>query len=394
MADGGGAAIADPPMRVLAVMAGCMDSSDDLLVFGRRYPHLFGLLTAADVELHVALLGRSPKAAALLNESTSATYEFGPTIPPSPRGAVGIPLLVPRVRRLIRDIRPDIVDGGEPLPAITAGLASRVGSRPVVVYRRQHGSRRRPGLLVASRFAAALADNTIVTNRADAKLAAEMDGSDPRNIIVTPSGVTELRSVSEEELVSTRRALQIPQDAKVIVAVCRLRLQKGIDVLISAIDQMSTDSHLVVVGSGPERSALERLARASRRKVHLVGHQDDVSLWFALSDVVAIPSRSEAFGRTTVEAMCAGRPIVASRVGGLGEAVDDGVTGLLVPPDDSGSLSRALDRLLRDERLASDMGKAARQRFETHHTMEMMARSWKAGWEEALRTRRDLEEVV
>ena len=383
----------DRPMRVLVVMAGCLDGPDDLVVFERRYPHLFGLLAATGVELHVALLGRSPKAAAKLENEVSATYEIGPAVPPSPRGALAIPLLVTRMRRLIREIKPDVVDGGEPLPAIAAALASRVRSRPTVVYRRQHGSRTRPGLLLASRVAAALTDKTIVTNAVDAKLAAEADRSNPSDIIVTPSGVTELRPVSGEELASIRRTLSIPREAKVIVTVCRLRPEKGIDVLIAARDQMRIDPHLVIVGSGPERYSLEKLARGARGKVHLVGHQDDVALWFALSDVVAIPSRSESFGRATVEAMCAGRPIVASNVGGLGEAVDDGVTGLLVPPGDSGSLGRALDSLLRDEGLASSMGKAARQRFENHHTMEMMARSWKAGWVQALHKERYLEEI-
>lgn len=375
-------------------MAGCFDSSDNLMVFERRYPDLFRSLTSLDVDVHVALLGPSPKAAALLSDAVTRTYEFTPAVPPSPRGALAIPMLVPRLRRLIRTVQPDVVEGGEPLPAIAVGFASKVRPRPVAVYRRQHGSRTRPGLVMASRIAAALTDKTIVTNLVDVELAAGIDKTDPRDIIVTPSGARELRSVTTPEVERTRQSLGIPDGAKVIVAVCRLRPEKGIDVLIAAHAQMSTDCHVVIVGSGPERTTLDDLARRSGRNVHLVGHQDDVALWFAVSDVVAIPSRSESFGRTTVEAMSAGRAIVASRVGGLGEAIDHGVTGLLVPPDDSRSLASALDAVLSEDGLASTMGEASRRRFETRHTIDMMARSWKAGWEEALRTKRGFKEVA
>jgi glycosyltransferase involved in cell wall biosynthesis len=100
--------------------------------------------------------------------------------------------------------------------------------------------------------------------------------------------------------------------------------------------------------------------------------------------VVAIPSRRESFGRVTLEAMASGRPLVASRVGGLEEAITDFETGRLVPPEDPAALAEALRSLLLDLPSARRMGAAARQRYESRYTMDHMATSWREAWERAI----------
>src|SRR4029079_15399950 len=109
------------------------------------------------------------------------------------------------------------------------------------------------------------------------------------------------------------------------------RHEKGIDVLIRAMRHLNRDVHLIVAGNGPEEPLLRQLAT---QNVHFDVYTHDPSVWIHAADVIAIPSRRESFGRLTLEAMAAGRPIVATRVGGLTEAIADGETGLLVPPDD------------------------------------------------------------
>jgi glycosyltransferase involved in cell wall biosynthesis len=99
---------------------------------------------------------------------------------------------------------------------------------------------------------------------------------------------------------------------------------------------------------------------------------------------VALPSRRDAFPRTAVEALAACRPIVGSRVGGLVDAVDDGVSGLLVPPEDPDALATALDRVLGDRELARSMGEAGRRRYEESYTTDAVADSWRSAWETAL----------
>ena len=108
----------------------------------------------------------------------------------------------------------------------------------------------------------------------------------------------------------------------------------------------------------------------------------------AASDVIVMPSRGECFGRVTLEAMSLGRPLVASRVGGLQDAVVDGETGLLVPVGDAHALAEALASLARDPERLKRMGEAARARFESHCTITHMATSWRRAWERAVSDRR------
>ena len=152
----------------------------------------------------------------------------------------------------------------------------------------------------------------------------------------------------------------------------------------SAASTAVGEIHLVIAGTGPEERILRRLAAGSPVPVHFLGHRDDVDCWLALADVVAMPSRRETFGRVTLETMAAGKPLVASRVGGLAEAVVDHVTGRLVAPDDPQALAEALGALLADPAGVRRMGAAARARYEAHYTIDHMATSWRQAWERAL----------
>ena len=96
-----------------------------------------------------------------------------------------------------------------------------------------------------------------------------------------------------------------------------------------------------------------------------------------------MPSRRESFGRVTLEVMAAGRPLVASRVGGLAEAVVDQETGLLVPPENAQALAAALGTILGDRTVARRMGDTARRRYEARYTLDHMATAWRDAWERA-----------
>jgi glycosyltransferase involved in cell wall biosynthesis len=206
-------------------------------------------------------------------------------------------------------------------------------------------------------------------------------------IDVATTGVTESRAVAPAEIADARRSLGIADGARVIGVVSRLRREKGIDVLIRALDHLDgiDNAHVIIAGTGPEESHLRQLAAHAPIPIHFLGHRDDVALWYAASDVIAIPSTRESFGRTTVEAMAAGRPLIAARVGGLAEAVVDGETGLLVPPENSEALAAALRRLLGDNDALRRCGEAARARFEACFTIEHMATARRQAWERALR---------
>ncbi len=155
-----------------------------------------------------------------------------------------------------------------------------------------------------------------------------------------------------------------------ILGIGRLVPQKGFDVLIDAFAQADLDVHdLLLAGEGPERAALqyqiEKLGLQSR--VHLLGRADRptaVSL-FQGCDWFVLPSRMEPQGIVNLEAMAAGKAVIASRIGGVPEIVLDNETGLLVHPDDANALSIALSCLENDLNLRQRLGTAGRSRAQS-----------------------------
>jgi glycosyltransferase involved in cell wall biosynthesis len=131
----------------------------------------------------------------------------------------------------------------------------------------------------------------------------------------------------------------------------RLSPEKGLSVLLHALSRLNSFPwSLTVAGDGPERCALEELATelALERRVHFLGHRTDVASLLAASDVLVLPSLREGLPLAVLEAASLGIPVVASAVGGVPSVVEEGVTGLLVPPQDPGALVRALAELRAD----------------------------------------------
>ena len=151
----------------------------------------------------------------------------------------------------------------------------------------------------------------------------------------------------------------VPDGARVLLAVSRLTEQKGIEVAVRALDALPDDTVLVALGEGPERQALESLARelGVERRVFLPGRVPDVAAWLRRATILVHPARWEGFGLGVLEAMLAGLPVVASSVSSLPELVVDGETGVLVRPDDPAALALGVARAL-DEPSLGDRGRA------------------------------------
>ena len=171
----------------------------------------------------------------------------------------------------------------------------------------------------------------------------------------------------------------------VVLAAARLDRSKGLDVLIEAARALP-GARIAIAGEGPERRALrERIeALGLQDRVVLLGWQDDLRALMAAADVVVQPSRNEGLSITVLEAMAAGRPVVASDVGGTRESVADGVTGVLVPPGRPDALAAALDALLRDPQRRAALGAAARARAVASFSAQAMAAATSAVYEELL----------
>jgi glycogen synthase len=186
-----------------------------------------------------------------------------------------------------------------------------------------------------------------------------------------------------------------PPAAPRVLCVGRLIHEKGFDLAVAAFGSLESrfaDARLVIAGDGPERERLEAQAKDLG-----IGDRVDFLGWvppermagvIAGATLMVVPSRwQEAFGLVAIETAWQGRPVVAARVGGLPEPVVDGETGLVVEPEDSAAIARAVATLLEDRRLAAQMGRAARTRAETQYGVGRYADEYEQLYEHLTRTR-------
>ncbi len=170
-----------------------------------------------------------------------------------------------------------------------------------------------------------------------------------------------------------------PRATRRVGVVANLRPVKGLDNFLRAASALTTAHPNVtfhIAGEGPLRTELERLAveRGLDDRFRLEGTLTDVPGFLAGLDVAVLPSRSEGMSNALLEYMAAGKPIVATAVGGNTRLIDDGVHGLLAPPDDPAILAAAVSRLLSDAELARRLGRAARRRVEERYSRDVMVK--------------------
>jgi glycosyltransferase involved in cell wall biosynthesis len=171
--------------------------------------------------------------------------------------------------------------------------------------------------------------------------------------------------------------LGVPPDAPLIGNVAALTDHKDHGTLLSAASQVLAgrpDARFVILGEGELEAALR--ARAQElgigQQVVFAGFRGDLDRLIPCFDVFCLSSHMEGLGTSLLDAMAFGRPIVATAVGGIPEAVEDGRSGQLVPARNATALAQALVRLLGDERLRKEMGRAGRRIYEARFTAERM----------------------
>lgn len=175
----------------------------------------------------------------------------------------------------------------------------------------------------------------------------------------------------------------------VLVTVARLTEQKGQRFLIEALPGLLSDwptLSCVFVGEGDSRESLRRLAkeRGVEHACRFAGARDDVIDWYAAADVVVLPSLSEGFPFVLLEALAMSKPVVATKVNGVPEIIEDGRTGLLVPPRDPQALEYAIRRILHDPESAARMARAGCARVAGRLTAGRMVQETTAVFERAL----------
>ena len=359
---------------------------DHAAVMGGAQHSLLDIAEAFREHSAIALLEDGPFAAALESRGARVLRIGGGdalravrkrSVVPGVRALVATAGLARAVARAARPY--ELLYANSPKSFLVAALAGAMARRPVVWHLRdildhRHFSAANVRVVVATanRRAVRVVANSRAT--ADAFVAA---GGKRNLVTVVHNGIdpAPFDALGPDSCREVRAELGIPPGAYVVGCFSRLHPWKGQTVLFDAVARMPAMHALVVGGAlfaGEAPYEAELRARASlpsfAGRVHMLGARDDVPRLLAACDVVVHPSvLAEPFGRVLVEAMLAGRPVVAADAGGVPEVVTDGETGVLVPPGDAAAIGEALDALRRDPlrsaALARRASAHARQRF-------------------------------
>jgi glycosyltransferase involved in cell wall biosynthesis len=303
-------------------------------------------------------------------------------------------------RRVAARHRATVLHGHWVVPGGVMAATAR-GGRPLVIS--LHGS----DVYVAERHRLVGAAARAVFRRAgwitacsdDLRRRAIALGADPARIETVPYGVDTGRFAPSADIRQRVRAELGVGDAPLVFSAGRLVSKKGFEYLIDATALLAgriPGVHLAIAGDGDLRDALGRRARGTAA-VTLVGSrtQDDVGRLAAAADVVAVPSIHDAQGNVdglpnfALEAMATGTPVVATRVGGLPQAIEDGVTGRLVPERDALALAEAIASLLSDPRGARRIGEAARAAVTRQFGWDRVAERFEAAYDRVVLSLKD-----
>jgi glycosyltransferase involved in cell wall biosynthesis len=292
--------------------------------------------------------------------------------------------MVWRFWRLVRRERPDIIHGILLAAYIMGTFIGRLAGTPIVI-----AGRRSLGLfkenkhlyLMLERLADRMTDLFIANSEAVRIDTLEREPVDASDIMVIYNGLdlTRFEGDPDPALVTE---LGLGDGPRAIV-VSNFIEYKGHEYFLRAwagVLEVFPNAMVLLVGGGPLRPHIERLAEQLNitRSVRFLGVRHDVPALLAVSEIYVHPSFQEGYSNSLLEAMAAGRAVIATAVGGNVEAVSEGVTGALVPPKDAPALQSAMLRLFSNPDVAREMGRRAKASVTARHEMGAMIRSYEA----------------
>ena len=227
-----------------------------------------------------------------------------------------------------------------------------------------------------------------ISNAVRAEMLRRGDG-DPDRIDVVLNGIDLPAVPYGAEARRPLEAMGISPEGKIVFCASRLEREKDVTTLVSSmriVRDRCPDAVCLIAGEGSMRPGIEATIRELRLDdaVRLLGHRSDVPALMAAADLFVLPCPVEAFGLVLLEAMAAGKAVVATRAGGPVEIVVEGETGLLVPPGDANAMGEAIAVLLADHARREAMGLAGRRRVEAQFTAARMAQETLAVYRKAL----------
>ena len=364
-----------PPLRLMSLVEGGSVTGPikPLLLFSRRTRPFGG--THRRIEHELLATRRRATGLHEPDELELAAMDAGMSFVPIPERRAGDPFVVLRLLSKIRAFAPDILEthGSKShfLLLLARTLSPSTRRIPWVAF--HHGYTRTSARVTLyqqlDRLSLRFADTVITVCRPFVDLLTARGVRRGRLSVLT-NAVEPQPAASTSDVASLRKSLALAETDCVILAVGRLSEEKGHADLIEAfgrLDEPATENwFLVLAGDGPERAHLERLAAPLGKRIKFLGHVRDIRAVYGLADVFALPSHSEGSPLVLFEAIAAGLPILATKVGGVPEVVTDGESALLVPAQDVDALAVALLKLIVDPEQRLALGRAAHAVVSTH----------------------------
>jgi glycosyltransferase involved in cell wall biosynthesis len=388
-----------PPVRVLRVIARMNVGGPAYhvsLLSGRLNPERFRTL------LVHGSLGRGESSFAWLAEREGCSVELVDRLGPEIRPLSDLRALA-RLAAIVRRVRPHIVHTHTAKAGMLGrfAAAAAVRPRPLIVHTYHghvlegyFGARKSRLYREAERGLALVSDRLLGVSQATVDDLIRLRVAPPERFRVLPIGLDLDRFLGAEraDREALRARIGAHPDEFLLAYVGRLVPIKRIDVLLRAMQRLragDTRVRLVIVGDGESRPELERLAAelGVRDAVSFVGFLQDITEVAAGTDVAVLSSDNEGTPVALIEAAAAGRPAVATAVGGVPDVVTNGETGLLVNAGDHGALAEAVRCLADDAELRIRMGAAAREHVRDRYSSGRLVHDIEALYEELLRSR-------
>lgn len=315
------------------------------------------------IEVYIATSGGEwlPKLAGI------AQFLSLPLFPSTPSNLIRSSL---QLQKIIRSHKIDIVNPHHRFATMACNLQALFNSAPVISTVHEVKEDR----LFLSQFA--FAKYAIVFSQAVKDNLVAVHGIQPDNVFPNPMGI-EVAQPDTQQLLAVRKAFHLSNTVPVIACVTRLSEEKGCFIYLQSIAKVirtGRQAQFLLVGDGPLRYELEQFALDLGIEKHLIftGWRDDVPAIISNVDFLILPSLTEGVGITIIEGMALGKATIASRVGGIPEIIEDGVTGILVSPDDADSLALAITNALKDLDKMQKLGQSARQYYKNNLLADYM----------------------
>ena len=264
-------------------------------------------------------------------------------------------------------------------------LAAFLAGVPVIIASVHDNYRtdKRPKRRIMNRILSKITDKIVAVSEDVKEDIMRYDRIDPSKIEVIPNGIDVERFNPEKNTTDIRKEFSLEEDDIVIGFVGRIVPAKGLEYLLNALPYLKEEFKsikLLIVGEG---SLVEKLKERAKKNnifdnILFIGRRRDIPEILASINIFVMPSIAEGLPNALLEAMAMGKPIVTTEVGGIPEIVKNGFNGLLVPPRDTLSLSKAIKELISNDQLAAKLGQAASNLVHNNLSIKAIAQKWQS----------------